>query len=189
MRAGSDGAPCNFEEKNMKLVTKTATALLMLSGLASPAFAQSSNSATTTGTTTIIQPVTIAQDNALAFGTLVRPTSGSSTITIGTGSDTVSATGSAVVLRGTTSRARYTVTGEGGETVSVTMPATFSLAKTGAPALTVNLARNPSGNLTLSNALGATGTASLDIGGSFSISDTTPTGAYSGTFTVSVAYN
>ena len=173
----------------MKLVTKTATALLLLSGLATPAFAQSNSSATTTGTTTIIQPVTIAQDNALAFGTLVRPTSGSSTISIGTGSDTVTATGNAVVLRGTTSRARYTVTGEGGETVSVTMPATFNLNKTGAPALAVSLTRNPTGNLTLSNALGTTGTASLDIGGSFAISDTTPTGAYSGTFTVSVAYN
>jgi hypothetical protein len=164
----------------MKLVTKTMTVLAMLSGMASPAFGQSS-SATTTGTTTIIQPVTISQNNALAFGTIVRPTSGSSTIAIGTGSDTVSATGSALVLRGTTSRARYTVSGEGGETVSVTMPATFNLNLTGA--------RNPGGNLTLSNALGSTGTASLDIGGSFSISDTTPTGAYSGTFTVSVAYN
>jgi hypothetical protein len=172
----------------MKLVKTSATALVLLSGLASPAFAQSS-SATTTGTTTIIQPVTISQNNALAFGTLVRPTSGSSLISIGIGSDTVSATGSAVVLRGTTSRARYTVTGEGGETVSVTMPASFNLAMTGAPALPVTLARNPGGNLTLSNALGSSGTASLDIGGSFSISDATPTGAYSGSFTVSVAYN
>jgi hypothetical protein len=172
----------------MKLVTKTATVLAMLTGMASPAFGQSS-SATTTGTTTIIQPVTISQNNALAFGTVVRPTSGSSTVAIGTGSDTVSATGSALVLRGTTSRARYTVTGEGGETVSVTMPATFNLNLSGAPALPVTLARNPGGNLTLSNALGSTGVASLDIGGSFSISDTTPTGAYSGTFTVSVAYN
>jgi hypothetical protein len=53
----------------------------------------------------------------------------------------------------------------------------------------VTLARNPAGNLTLSNALGTTGTASLDIGGSFAISDATPTGDYSGTFVVSVAYN
>jgi hypothetical protein len=173
----------------MKLISKTAIAMLMVSGLASPAFAQSSGSVTTTGTTTIIQPVTISQDNALAFGTLVRPTSGSSTVSIGTGADTVSTTGSAVVLRGTTSRARYTITGEGGETVSVAMPATFNLTKSGAPALAVTLTRNPTGNLTLSNALGSTGTASLDIGGSFAISDTTPTGAYSGTFTVSVAYN
>jgi hypothetical protein len=178
-----------FEELNMKLVTKAATALILAAGIGSPAFAQSA-STTTTGTTTIIQPVTISQNKALAFGTLVRPTSGSSTITIGTAGDTVTATGNAVVLaRGATSRARYTVTGEGGETVSVNMPATFDLTKTGAPALTVTLARNPAGNLTLSNALGTTGTASLDIGGSFAISDATPTGDYSGTFVVSVAYN
>ncbi len=50
----------------MKLVTKTATALLLAAGIASPALAQS-NSTTTTGTTTIIQPVTISQTKALAW--------------------------------------------------------------------------------------------------------------------------
>jgi hypothetical protein len=156
---------------------------------AAPAFGQATSSVTTNGTTTIIQPVTISQSSALAFGTLVRPTSGSSTISIGTGADTVTTTGSAVALRGTTSRARYTVSGEGGEVVSVSMPTSFNLSKTGAPDLAVTLTRNPSGNLTLSNSTGTTGTASLDIGGSFSISSSTPTGDYQGTFTVSVAYN
>lgn len=173
----------------MKTVVKSGIAFAALAIFAAPALAQSSASATTTGTTTIIQPVTITQSSALAFGTIVRPASGTSTVSIGTGADTVSTTGGAVVLRGTTSRARYTVSGEGGETVSVTLPASFALSKAGAPDLTVSLTRNPAGNLTLSNALGAAGTAGLDIGGSFSISNTTVTGDYQGTFTVNAAYN
>ena len=173
----------------MNMIMKSGIGFLALAAFATPTLAQSSASTTTTGTTTIIQPVTIAQNSALVFGTIIRPASGTSTVSIGTGADTVSTTGGAVVLRGTTSRARYTVSGEGGETVSVTVPATFALTKSGAPDLTVTLDRNPTGNLTLSNALGATGTANLAIGGSFPISSTTPTGDYQGTFTVSAAYN
>jgi len=173
----------------MRTFLKCGIALAVSTLGSNVAQAQSTSSVTTPGTTTIIQPVTIAQNNALAFGTIVRPSSGSSTISIGTGADTVGTTGSAVALRGTTSRARYTVSGEGGEIISVTMPATFALSRSGAPDLVVSLTRNPVGNLTLNNALGATGTASLDIGGSFSISNTTATGDYLGSFTVSVAYN
>jgi len=173
----------------MNIIVKSGIAAAMLAGSAAPAFGQTTSSVTTPGTTTIIQPVTIAQDSPLAFGTIIRPTSGTSTISIGTGADTVTASGSGVALRGPTSRARYTVTGEGGQTVSVTMPASFDLTRTGATALPVTLTRNPAGNLTLSNALGAAGTASLAIGGSFVIDSTTATGDYTGSFTVSVAYN
>jgi hypothetical protein len=184
---GCDGPDVGTDD--MKITHKLALAIATIAGVSAPAFGQATSSVTTNGTTQIIQPVTISQSSALAFGTIVRPTSGTSTISIGTGADTVSATGNALVLRGTTSRARYTVSGEGGETVTVSMPATFNLSKSGSPDLAVTLTRNPAGNLTLSNALGATGTAALDIGGSFSISSTTATGDYAGSFTVSVAYN
>ena len=161
---------------------------LAVTASAVPASAQSS-SVTTNGTTSIVQPVTIAQNSALSFGTIVRPVSGSGTITIGTGADTVSTTGGAIALRGTTSRARYTLSGEGGEIVSITMPATFAMSKSGATDLTVTLTRSPAGNATLSGTAGSTGTAALDIGGSFPISSTTVAGDYTGSFTVSVAYN
>jgi hypothetical protein len=170
----------------MKAV-KIVAALAVGAG-AVPALAQSS-SVTTNGTTTIVEPVTIAQNSALSFGTIVRPISGSGTVTIGTGADTVSTTGGAIALSGTTSRARYTLTGEGGQIVSITMPASFNMSRSGATDLAVTLTRSPAGNATLSGTAGSTGTAALDIGGSFPISSTTVTGAYSGSFTVSVAYN
>ena len=165
-------------------------AALAVAATAAPAFAQSTASVETTGTTQIIRPIAIQQTSALAFGTIVRPLTGSSTITIGTGADTASRTGTAVLLRGTTSRAKYVVRGEGAEVVSVNVPASFNMTKVGGTeTLAVALTRNPGGNLTLGSTLGNEGTANLDIGGSFDVASTTATGNYSGTFTVSVNYN
>lgn len=170
----------------MKIMLKTCLVTVALAG-AAPALAQSS--VTTTGSTTILQPVTIAQNSPLAFGPIVRSSTGTGTVTISTTADTVTATGGAVALSGTTSRARYTVSGEGASTASVTLPASFNLSKTGATDIPVTLTSAPAGVLTLSSAAGSTGTAALDIGGSFSVSNTTITGAYTGSFAVSVAYN
>ena len=172
----------------MKSIMKSGIAFAALAGFAAPALAQS-GSVTTPGTATIVQPVTIEQLSALAFGRIARPTSGDSTVSIGTGADTVSTTGGAVALASTTSRARYTVKGDGAQVVTVNMPASFPLIRAGAPNLVVTLTRDPAGNLTLSNASGAEGTASLAIGGSFPINATTVAGDYAGEFTVSVAYN
>jgi hypothetical protein len=41
----------------------------------------------------------------------------------------------------------------------------------------------------LSGGLGAAGTYSFNLGGSFTVTSTTPTGAYSGVLTVSLDYN
>ena len=45
------------------------------------------------------------------------------------------------------------------------------------------------GTQTLSGALGTAGTLVVNVGGSVPIASTTPTGLYTGTFTVSAAYN
>jgi hypothetical protein len=175
----------------MNILVRFPAALAVAAcGLGATSASAQTSSVDTTGSTTIIRPVTIEQSSGLAFGTIVRPTSGSSTISIGTDSDTATKTGGAILLRGTQSRAKYTIRGEGGETVSVSMPTTFNMTRTGgSETLAVALTRNPSGNIALSNALGAEGTAALNVGGSFAINDTTATGAYQGTFTVSVSYN
>jgi len=147
------------------------------------------NSVTTTGTTTILRPVTIHEDAALAFAKIVRPSSGSGTVTITPGSDTVVPTGTGTLAAGTGSQGKYTVSGEGGQVVAVSYPATFDMTDSGSDTLTVTLSSDASGGtVTLSGSAGSSGTASLKVGGSFPITSTTPTGAYSGTYTVSVAY-
>ena len=159
---------------------------------ANPAFAQSSASATATGSTTIIQPVTVTKTADLIFGRVVRPSSGSDTISITNASDSVTATGGTafpIATTGvTTSRAKFTVAGEGAQTVSVTVPATFSMTGTGT-AIDVTLSGDKTGSQALGGTLGTSSSIVVNVGGSFALASTQATGAYSGSFTVSAAYN
>ena len=159
---------------------------VLLTAMSGSAFAQSSASVTTSGSATIIQPITLTPGTGLAFGTIVRPGTGSGTVTINetTGARTVA--NGVVALASTATRAAYTVAGEGGSTFAITVPATFNL--TGPSTIPVTLTPTATTG-TLSNALGAAGTAAFGVGGNFSIASTTATGVYSGTYAVTVAYN
>jgi hypothetical protein len=169
-----------------------AAAAALVAAVASPVLAQSSASTTGTGSITIIRPITIAKTADLAFGTVVRPSTGAGTAVVSAaGARTV--TGGVVGLSSgaTPAAAAFTVTGEGGQSISVTIPATFTMIN-GADSLTVTTSNNLTGSAsaqTLSNALGAAGTLGFTVGGSVPIASTTTTGLYSGTFTVSAAYN
>jgi hypothetical protein len=149
--------------------------------------APNASSATADASSTIIQPVTIAKNNDLAFGRIVKPASGTGSVAIANTADSVNATG-AVALSGiTTSRAKFTISGEGGQSVSVSVPASVTMSN-GADTLDVTLDGDLGTSTTLSGALGDTGTAALNVGGSFSLASTTKTGVYTGTFQVDVAY-
>lgn len=172
----------------MNKIINSGLALMALAGAAAPALAQS-NSVTTTGTTTIVRPVTITKSSDLAFGRIVRPSTGSATVTMANTADTVSADGSAQVLGGiSTSRAKYLINGEGGQVVSISVPASFSMTGPTGATLLVTLDKDVAGTETLSNALGSAGSKAVDIGGSFPLTASTVTGAYTGTFNVDVAY-
>lgn len=164
-----------------------ATGLLFVS----PASAQSSAQANVSGSTTIIQPVTVTKTNDLVFGRVVRPGTGSDTVTIGNTSDGVTTGGSAVAIATsgvTTSRAKFTVAGEGGQTVSVTVPANFSMTGSGT-AIVVTLSGDKTGSQALGGTLGTSSSIDVNVGGSFTLASTQATGAYSGSFVVSAAYN
>ena len=159
---------------------------------ANPAFAQSTASATATGSTTIIQPVTITKTSDLIFGRVVRPATVSDTISMTNASDAVTATGGTafpIATTGvTTSRAKFTVAGEGAQTVSITVPANFSMTGTGT-AIVVTLSSDKTGSQALGGTLGTSSSIVVNVGGSFPLAATQATGAYSGSFVVSAAYN
>jgi len=171
----------------MKFRTAIKIALpVILTGISGAAFAQATASVTTTGSATIIQPITLTPGTGLAFGTIVRPGTGTGTVTIDSTTGTRTVANGVVALASSTSRAVYTVNGEGGSSFSIAVPATFNL--TGPSTIPVTL--TPTGSTgTLSNALGTAGTASFGVGGNFSIASTTATGSYTGTYNVTVAYN
>lgn len=169
-----------------------AAAALAALAFAAPALAQSSASTTGAGSITILRPITITKNADLKFGTVVRPSTGSGTAVV-SAAGVRSVTGGVVGLASgdTPQSAQFTVDGEGGQSISVTIPATFTMAN-GSDSLTVTTSNNltgSAGSQTLSNSLGSAGSLVFRVGGSVPITSTTATGAYTGTFTVSAAYN
>lgn len=177
--------------QNLILGAVGATALAF--GLAGAASAQNSAQQTTTATGTIFQPIQLAKNSDLSFGTVVRPAAGNGTVTIAPADGTRTLSGSGALLNtgpnAVAARAAYTVTGEGGQTFAITVPANFNMTRTGGSE-TIQVTLTPTATTgLLSSTLGNTGTTSFGIGGSIPVANTTASGAYSGTFNVIVAYN
>ena len=175
----------------MTRLMKIAACAAALFAFATPAMAQSSATQSTTGTTKIIQPITLAKNTDLAFGSVVKPNSGANSVAIDatSGSRALTGGGDAALAPSTSGRATYTVTGEGGQTFSISTPTSFDMQRQGgSDTITVALTQSAASG-TISGALGNTGTATFGVGGSFDVSAATASGAYSGTFDVTVAYN
>jgi len=173
--------------KRHSVVLAGMASLLLLPSEA--VFAQvNTSSQTTAGAATLIQPISLTVTNSLSFGTVVRPSSGSGTVVIGN-TGAVSTTGGAVVLSSsTTSYPSYAVGGEGGQAITVTFPSTMTLTGPGGATLAVALTHTVFA-ATLSGVLGSAGAAAFTAGGSLPVTSTTATGAYTGTYNVTVAYN
>lgn len=159
-------------------------------GLATSSFLVSVAASNSTGTAvaTVFRPIALAANSSLEFGMIVRPRTGTATVSINpsTGVRTVSG-GAAALSLPMPHPASFTVSGEGGQTFSISAPA-FDLVNK-QTSLTVTPSTSPFGSATLTGALGANGSATISVGGSVSIRDTTPPGQYTGTATVTVQYN
>ena len=167
-----------------------STLLMGLTFAATPALAQSNTSSTSASSSiTVYQPISIVKDSDLAFGRVVRPSSGTGSVTIANNGARTPA-GGVVGLTSTTSAASFTVTGEGASSVAISIPATFSM-NNGTASLIVTTSNDlaaPAATI-LSGLLGGTGMKLFNVGGSVPIADTTVSGAYTGSFTVTATYN
>jgi hypothetical protein len=173
----------------MNRMIACGAAVLGAAIISSPAFAQASDNANAAGSTTIVQPLTISNTSGLVFGRIVKPTTGTGTVAIANTADTVSAGAGAVALPGiTTSRAKFTISGEGAQGITIGVPASFSLGN-GTDSISVTLSSDRPASDTLGGSLGSTGTRALNVGGSFNLPTGISTGNYTGTFNVTVAYN
>jgi hypothetical protein len=166
----------------------------ILAGLATTASAQASNTASATINASIIQPVTIANAQDISFGTIAKPISGSSVITIDDSTDTTPVssnnTNSQVLAQGT--RGKFTITGEAGRTYSgVDVGGTINLTGTG-----TDIVFTPTYSVSGGGAVGtlpagteyAGVTQTLNVGGSFTLTDAQVAGLYSGSLEITVAY-
>lgn len=179
----------------MNQFVKILLAAAAASAMASAAHAQASANQSTTSTATIFRPIQLVKDTDLSFGTIVRPDAGSGTVTISEVDGSRSLSGSGALLstgpNAPAGRATYTVSGEGGQTFAITVPANFNMTRAGGSE-TITVVLTPSATTgTLSGALGdtASGSATFGVGGQIPVSNTTTSGAYSGVFTTTVSYN
>jgi hypothetical protein len=166
----------------------TATVVAAALAAAGSACAQSSANVSTTGSATIFQPIAISKTADLVFGTIVRPLTGSGAVTINASTGARTVDPGVGQLGSGFHQASYTVTGEGGQAFNIGIPTGFTMTRTGgSETLTVNLASSVASG-TLSNALGTQGTLPFGVGGTLTVTNTTASGAYQGTFTVTVNY-
>lgn len=177
--------------QNRLLAALGATAIGLVA--AGSACAQANSTQTTNSSVTVFRPITLTKNTDLSFGTVVRPSTGSGTVTISNADGARAAVGGVALLNtgpnATASRATYSVAGEGGQTYAITVPANFTMTRTGgSETITLTLSSSSTGGA-LSGALGAAGAASFGVGGSIPVANTTASGAYTGTFNVVVAYN
>jgi hypothetical protein len=164
----------------------TVVAFLAAFAFSDVAFAQTS--VTTSGSITIMDPVLVVTKNSdLSFGTVYRPTAGNGTVAIDANSGAVTTSGNISVVSGATAatRATFTVQGQASRNVQVTYPQSFTMTRAGGTdTLPVTLTSSMGGGQ-----IGSDGTVAFSMGGQVTLSSTTPSGAYSGNFSVTVTYN
>jgi len=154
--------------------------------MSAPASAQNNSASTSTaGSATIAAPISLTENSTLRFGSLVRPTSNSNTVTLATAScaPALTGTGNAALLSSTSGCATYSVTGENAQAFNIVTDPTFDMTRSGGTeTITVTLSKSASTG-TIGQA-----SAAFKVGGSFPLATTTVAGAYSGSFSVTVTY-
>ena len=177
----------------MNKIAMAIGALVMAGG----AMAQSTaTTSTATANATIVAPITIANGATLEFGNVVA---GSGTVVISSaGGRTDSSTAlTPGTQRGTFRNATFNVTGEGAYTYVITLPTT-AVTLTGPASntmtvgtFTVEAGTSGSVSGTTSGAIGtlASGAGQLQVGATLNVGALQVPGAYTGTYSVTVAYN
>lgn len=140
-------------------------------------------------TAKIIRPIDITKTADLQFGGVTRPSTGTGTLTL-TPAGVASVTGTSVrrMASPNPTPAAFTVTGEGGRALTVSVPSTFTLTGTAGNVIATTSSTG-SGAQVLSGSTGTAGTVQVKVGGTIPLSSTTAVGTYTGTLTVTVQYN
>jgi hypothetical protein len=141
-------------------------------------------------TATVFRTLTITTGTPLAFGRVSRPRTGTGTVSLAPGAASVAVTGDGVAATSSPvpTSAILTATGEGGQAVTITVPSTFTMFN-GANSLAVTTNATNAGAQNLGGTLGSAGTKTVTVGGAFSLTPTTPLGAYNGSMIVTFQYN
>lgn len=175
---------CNMRSKTLKLA-RTSTRFVIAGVAATLATsANAASTATVNAVAEVLNSITVSADTNLDFGQIAAPSS--STITVNTDSS-VSSTG-AVVSHGVPASASFTVTGSPNAMVLVTVPVSpISLTRSGGTE-TMTLSGLHTGLNSAFQLDEVRGQATFKVGGTLTLESNQASGAYSGTFEISVEY-
>lgn len=167
--------------------TSTSAAARWRVGVAKSPTVPTTFSSQTNAIATVRKALTLTKTSDLAFGAIRAPDAGSGSVTINASTGVRSIAGGTPVLIGgmSSSRAQFTVGGQGSTAFSISVPSSFSLTRSGGGSLTSTLTPTATGAQTLSTG----GAFSLGVGGTLTVPSGSAGGDYSGTFTVTVSYN
>ena len=156
-----------------------------------PSVASAADATATAGIeATVVQPIAIAKNTDLNFGSFAADNDASGTVVVSTADGRTFTGGTSAVSSGagTVSSASFSVTGEGTSTFSITLPTTVTLTHTNlTDTMSVGtFASNPSGTGTLS-----AGAATVKVGATLSVAAGQAAGVYANAsgLPVTVAYN
>jgi hypothetical protein len=186
----------------MKEFKKISRRLLIAIGLvasATGAMAQSSATATGTATANVIRPITLAASRTLAFGNVVPGATVGTLVIAGDSAGAQSRTGGVTQpgsQKGTVTSAQFDVAGEGSFTYTITIPtAAVTIGDGGltpdtmtVDTWTSDIATTAGAGL-LSGTAGTAGAQTFYVGGTLNVGVNQAPGSYTGTFSVTVAYN
>ncbi|MGA3287283.1 MAG: DUF4402 domain-containing protein [Bacteroidota bacterium] len=159
---------------------------LLLIGLSANALAANpSASASASATAVIVTPISISQSgNNLSFGNIVASVAGGTVVVDPSGTPSYSGV-SVPSTPGTITAAAFSVTGSAGLTYAITLPGSATLNSGGNSMTLGTFTSSPSATGTLDGS----GAQALTVGATLTVGASQAAGTYTGTFSVTVAYN
>lgn len=180
------GADFTIAGNDSPLATGSATAQFQVVATMTP----NGGSASGIGTASarVRRALGIQTLSPLSFGTIAKPNTGTGSATIDAATGAMNLTGNRIrQMPGTVSRGQFEVSGEGGQSFSLSIPSSFALSGPGGQ-LTVQTSTTASGTQLLDGAPGVTAKKVVGVGGSVQIPYNLASGSYSGSLVVTVQY-
>lgn len=177
---------------NKRIVIVAAFAAI---GAASSAYAAGPVTANTTANAVIVAPQQLTATRNLDFGTIAKPFTGVSTITVAptgaaTQTPTIAGGNAFVPIPGQAHAAVFHMLGTNGQTYTIQQPSlSFGAAAGNLSNIATSFLVSSTNSASTTGALPANGQDDLFVGGQFDIDNVTAVQTYSGTVSVTVVFN
>lgn len=169
----------------MKNITKLFAIATVVLGFATTSFAQTSSTATSTASATILTPIAIANSVPLNFGTIGAVATASTVILAADDSRTTTGGATLFTVGAPAKAGVFGITGTPNATFAITLPSTVSITGLGTPMNITNWVSDLGATNTIQN----DGTKPLVVSATLNVGASQAAGTYTGSYAVTVNYN